>query len=65
MRGKEHGHLPPNSNKAGRLFFPFDRVWIFRRGFGIDETEVFLLKSSLFASSIYLVATGLHDVGEN
>lgn len=32
--------FPPHSDKAENAFIPSNRVWVFRRGIGIDKTKV-------------------------
>jgi len=40
-------HLAPNSDKAGRSFIPSNRVWVFRRGLGVDEMKGYFLLEKL------------------
>jgi hypothetical protein len=42
MQEKEENieRFAPQSDKAENAFIPSNRVWVFRRGIGLDKTEV-------------------------
>lgn len=61
----------PQSDKAENAFIPSNRVWVFRRGIGLDKTEVAtpqcnrIMLLTFFDAMLIASHPGLFHVREN